>query len=113
MNGLTATTLSLVSKRASKTAKRHVWDTHLDTEANPVRKPNHFSPKLMEAVGIEPASVDPVRHDSVAITRNDMVGETMVNRSKPELGDHPRTCVPNGDIIDSWVRRLWRALRVV
>ena len=43
----------------------------------------------MEAVGIEPASDHFAPHGSAAITRNGMVGETLVNPGEPELENHP------------------------
>ena len=71
---------------------------------------------LVEAVGIEPASVHPVSHDSVAITRNGLGAETLLKRSESVLPDQLGTRVPNLESIDglsAHVRRAWGALRVV
>ena len=69
----------------------------------------------MEAVGIEPASVRRVSHDSAAIRGNGALAQTLVDPSEPELEDHPWTRVPSVDAIYDcdWVRRAWGALRVV
>ena len=57
----------------------------------------------MEAVGIEPSSVDPVSHDSVAITRNDLDADTPFKPSESELVDQ----------LGTRVLKLWGVLRVV
>ena len=71
---------------------------------------------LVEAVGIEPSSVRPDSHDSVAITRNDLDADSPLKPSESELVDQLGTRVPNFDSIDDLserVRRVWGALRVV
>jgi hypothetical protein len=82
---------------------------------DPGRKLNDFERQIVEAVGIEPSSEHPVRHDSVAIAGSGALGETLVNPREPELEDHPWTRVPSVDSVCDceWVRRVWGALRVV
>ena len=70
----------------------------------------------MEAVGIEASSVDPVSHDSVAITRNGLDTETPLEPSESKLADQLGTRVPNLRRPNEWlahVRRAWGALRAV
>lgn len=57
----------------------------------------------VEAVGIEPSSVHPVSHDSVAITRNGPDAHTPLKRSESEWVDQ----------LGTRVLKLWGALRVV
>ena len=71
---------------------------------------------VVEAVGIEPSSVRPDSHDSVANTRNHLSAETPLNPSEPKLRDPLGTRVPKldrGDALLTSVRRAWGALRVV
>jgi len=70
----------------------------------------------VEAVGIEPASEHLVSHDSIAITRTGVDGETPLDPSESGLTDQLGTRVPNFDSIDDLskrVRHAWGALRVV
>jgi len=69
---------------------------------NPLTRGNHFA-CLVEAVGIEPSSVDPVSHDSVAITRNDLDADTPLKPSESEFVDQ----------LGTRVLKLWGVLRVV
>ena len=93
----------------------HRGGSRHETVRYPVARGNHCA-CLVEAVGIEPASVHPVSHDSIAITRNGLGAETLLKRSESELPDQLGTRVPNFESIEDLserVRRVWGALRVV
>ncbi len=78
--------------------------------------PSRDDTKIVEAVGIEPSSEQPVSHDSVAITPEGLDGETSLEPSQSELRDQVGTRVPKLDSTDALceqVRRAWGVLRVV
>jgi hypothetical protein len=78
--------------------------------------PANDGTEVVEAVGIEPSSVHPVSHDSVAITRNGLDAGTPLKPSESVLRGPLGTRVPNKRWSDAWfvqLRHVWGTLRVV
>ena len=103
LNAAASETSAATSASSRLVSGNRIRDKSRDTHsAETARLPQSFRFSV-EAVGIEPSSVDPVSHDSVAITRNDLDADTPLKPSESELVDQ----------LGTRVLKLWGVLRVV